>query len=172
MMTEDDHKALIQKFHDAVNEPDTRPRGISEFSFSFENTHYMLAPDGKTPVPATSPEAWLKMMDDESIRRVALSKPWKGEVSTVFLGFAAPGTEGDDKIPHLWETLVLDGAVAGNKVRSKTYDDAVVAHETVVADVKKIPWWVAIWFSLHDLVCESTFTIAMAAKGRWLGEPS
>jgi hypothetical protein len=53
------------------------------------------------------------MMDDESIRQVALSKPWKGEVSTVFLGFAAPGTEGDDKIPHLWETLV---AHEGNPV--------------------------------------------------------
>lgn len=96
---------------------------------------YVLAPDGKTPIPEPDVEKWAPWFENPQNRRVAFTKVGLVEVSTVFLGIdhnLNPHTQGQK--PVLWETMIFGakGDLEHYQERYSSYDDAVLGHECAV----------------------------------------
>ena len=67
--------------------------------------------------------------------------PYKGWVSTVFLGIDHNWDEGP---PVLFETMVFGGPFDQEQWRYRTYDEALSGHEKVVEIVKAVPLWLVL----------------------------
>ena len=92
---------------------------------------YVLAPDGRTPVPLERDDwlewaGWLELKD----RQVALTVIGDTRVSTIFLALDM----GIADTPRLWETMAFgpDGKVLDVN-RYSTYDEAVAGHKVMAA---------------------------------------
>lgn len=89
---------------------------------------YVLGLDGQTPVlepNATKWHTWMAHSTQRQLARTKLEEPVGGEVSTVFLGAAAPGGK-------LWETRILGGKMDGFHDYAASAAEACRLHEAVV----------------------------------------
>lgn len=90
--------------------------------------------ENKEPVACGDYYKYAKFMADMTNRRVALDEFGEGEnvvrVSTVFLGLEHGYTE-DDK-PILFETLVFDGMLDGECIRTTSWTEALEAHKAML----------------------------------------
>lgn len=87
--------------------------------------------DGKTPVRATSVEAWARWFETVE-RHVADLRDGDIRVSTVFLGIDHPFPGGP---PLLFETMVFGGPLDGELERCSTWEEAEQMHHDMVTRV-------------------------------------
>lgn len=92
---------------------------------------YILAEDGKTPIPETDILKWGRWLA-KAERHVAQDSIDGVRVSTVFLGLDHSFCGGP---PILWETMVFDGTLDQEQRRYSTYEDAVKGHAEMLAKV-------------------------------------
>jgi hypothetical protein len=96
---------------------------------------YVLAEDGRTPVPATLMEG-SKLLENVGARRVALTHLGRaGWVSTVFLVIDHGIINGK---PVLFETMVFGGWLDGFQVRATSYAKAWGDHWKAVRMVRAL----------------------------------
>jgi len=110
---------------------------------------YILAEDGKTPIPEPDVLVWGKWFETHK-RQIAGGSTEVGSmhVSTVFLGidYSFHGLRG---VPILWETKIFGGVgeCEGYERRYSSYDDAVSGHDFTV------DWARSVW--MHAVPKES-----------------
>lgn len=100
-------------------------------------THYILAPDGKTPI-LTDMLTWASW-NETADRRVAYWKTKGISVSTVFLGL--DHSFGDSEEPILFETMVFGGPHDGYTQRYSTFVEAINGHEHTISKVLNEEEW-------------------------------
>lgn len=101
--------------------------------------YYILNAD-KTVSKVEYALEWAKQFEFlQDQRIVALTiVPYKGRVSTVFLGIDHNWGDGP---PILFETMVFSGPFDQEQLRYRAYDEALRGHEMVVKMVKSVPLW-------------------------------
>ncbi len=91
------------------------------------NKLYILK--GRIPIPTEDAEEWGKWFETAD-RQIAVDELDGVRVSTVFLG-----------IEHyegcLFETMVFGGPLDQNQQRYRTYDEAEIGHQEIVAQVQQ-----------------------------------
>lgn len=94
---------------------------------------YMLAEDGRTPIPTEDVLEWADWLERSTEQRILLQTEVPGGiVSTVFLGIDHNWPF--DGPPRLWETMMfMDGNDdAGEMRRYATYEEAARGHGEIV----------------------------------------
>ena len=94
------------------------------------NGRYILADDGRTPVPMSDFMTWAKWFEDDAKRRVGEDTIGDARVSTVFLALNHSFGRG---APVLWETMIFGGTHNQYQERYSTYDEAVTGHAKALA---------------------------------------
>lgn len=101
---------------------------------------WILAPDGKTPLPTDNVQLWGECRLQEGVLRRTGFGDWGYEwprqsvqVSTVFLGMDHGW--GISAEPVLWETMVFGGELDGEMSRYSSFDDALEGHHEMVERV-------------------------------------
>jgi hypothetical protein len=90
--------------------------------------------NGHTPVPTHDLLAWMAWFNSAN-RVVAFTTNRVGEVvSTVFLGWADDGVEGEP--PWLFQTVVAGGPLEGVRMLYATWVEAVAGHQRMVTLVR------------------------------------
>jgi len=94
---------------------------------------YILAEDGRTPIPCPGPDllAWAKRVDET--RQTAKDTIGDVRVSTVFLGLDHQWGKGP---PLLWETMIFGGEHDDYCDRYSSHEDAIAGHARAVALVR------------------------------------
>lgn len=93
---------------------------------------YILAEDGKTPVPCDL-MTWAKWFEKRETRIVAQDQIGEVKVSTVFLGLDHNWGDGP---PVLWETMIFGGPHDEYQERYTSHDEAVAGHTKALELVK------------------------------------
>lgn len=97
--------------------------------------HYIIGPDGKTPIPEPNLHKWGAWFQSSFVaRRVALTEVGDVSISTVFLGLDHNFFRSGD--PLLFETMVFGGALNEECERYSTWDGALAGHWAMVEQVK------------------------------------
>lgn len=97
---------------------------------------YILADDGKTPIPVEDVLVWARWYEQaDKERRVGYDTIGDTEVSTIFLGIEHNfGIKGR---PILWETMIFGGPLDHEMGRYTSYDEALAGHEHWVELAKR-----------------------------------
>lgn len=143
---------------------------------------YILAEDGKTPVPCDDLLEWGRWLQGRD-RRVAYTKTWTHRVSTVFLGLNHNFEEQGE--PLLFESMVfpMGSWEEQEMARYSTWDEAITGHRAMVrllfytlAPWEKVDWtftgliglagaviWGLVWWSLPAAVLAGLMAAIIAA---------
>lgn len=97
---------------------------------------YILAEDGKTPIPCPNIKKWGMWFEKYENRRVRLDVVGEIEVSTIFIGLDHRFLEVTAK-PVLWETMIFGGEHDQYQERYSSYEDALHGHEKAVKMVEE-----------------------------------
>lgn len=93
---------------------------------------YLLAADGRTPIPTRDILA-VQDQDEKGLRRIALTEfPDGVEISTVFLALDHRYDQRNGGSPLLWETMIFGGEHDGYQQRYSTYESTANGHITAV----------------------------------------
>ena len=97
---------------------------------------YMLAPDGKTPIPIEdeNQDLWSRWFESGD-RVVAQTEVPGGMISTVFLGLDHNFSPGGP--PVLWETMAFMDGNDSYQDRYTSYADALAGHKAIVEKALK-----------------------------------
>jgi len=101
---------------------------------------FVLADDGKTPVPVDSIIEWGQFLEHDARRQLALdvvSKQPLVEVSTIFIGIDYNFGRRPDEPPRCWETMVFGGENDRWCQRYSSHDDAMSGHKKAVRYTKR-----------------------------------
>ena len=109
----------------------TEPQPIAS---ARERPRYFVL-DGYTPVPIADVEAWCRRFEAQRDQHcVALTTIDGASISTMFLGLDHSWSEVGP--PVLFETMVFDHpTLEGQCYRCATWDEALVQHDSAVAEV-------------------------------------
>lgn len=96
---------------------------------------YILAEDGKTPIPEPDVIKWARWYE-KTERHVAFDEIGSIKISTVFLGIDH-GFDYHNERPILWETMIFGatGELEHYQERYSSYQEAMEGHERAVAQV-------------------------------------
>jgi len=89
---------------------------------------------GHEPTPVEDVLEWAKWFETGD-RRVAGTRIWWVEVSTVFLGLDHNFGFEEGERPILFETMVFGGLLDGEQERYATWDEALAGHQRLVREV-------------------------------------
>lgn len=103
---------------------------------NLKTIHYILAEDGRTPIPEPDVVKFYKWFDDIDNRFVRCQTVHGHFISTVFIGVDHSFGRGD---PELWETMVFpsDSLAQVYCDRYSSYKDAIIGHKKAVTWVKE-----------------------------------